>query len=148
MVAAGGTGHLDAVHPVTVIVPVRFGPVLIEFWTFACGNCVHTLPFMQQMSARYRERLTVIGVHTPELPFERSRSNVERAVRQRRLTYPIALDDEFAAWNAFGNRYWPTLYLIDAEGHIRHVQIGEGRYRRTEAAIQRLLVDAPELAHS
>jgi thiol-disulfide isomerase/thioredoxin len=116
--------------------------VLLEFWTFACVNCQHTLPFVRRMHDRYRPDLAVVGVHTPEFEFERSVHNVQRAVREHGLEYPVGLDNDFAAWNAYGNRYWPTLYLIDRAGQIRHTQIGEGNYDRTEAAIRALLAEA------
>ena len=116
--------------------------VLLEFWTFACGNCVRTLPFLREMHHRYRPDLEVVGVHTPELPFERPRRNVELAVRTRRLHFPVGLDNDFLAWNAYGNQYWPSRYLIDAAGHVRHAHIGEGAYRQTEAAIRSLLDEA------
>ncbi len=122
-----------------------FGRVaLIEFWTFACGNCVRTLPFPRRMHMRYRPGLTVIGVHTPELPFERPVRNVERAVGDRALTFPVGLDNDYAAWDAFGNHYWPSLYLVDAAGRIRYTHIGEGQYRRTEAAINLLLTESEQ----
>jgi thiol-disulfide isomerase/thioredoxin len=113
--------------------------VLIEFWTFACGNCVRTLPFLRRMHHRHRDTLTVIGVHTPELPFERPVRNVERAARDRAVAFPVGLDNDYAAWNAYGNHYWPSLYLVDAAGRIRYTHIGEGADRRTEAAIDELL---------
>jgi thiol-disulfide isomerase/thioredoxin len=116
--------------------------VLIEFWSFACGNCQRTLPFVRHMHGRYRPGLVVLGVHTPELPFERPTRNVERAVRERGLEFPIGLDNDYGAWNAFGNRYWPSLYLIDAEGHVRYRRVGESGYRRTEATIVALLAEA------
>ena len=120
-----------------------FGHVaLIEFWTFACGNCVRTLPFLRRMHVRYRPGLIVVGVHTPELPFERPMRNVERAVDERALTFPVGLDNDYAAWDAFGNHCWPSLYLVDAAGRIRYEHIGEGQYRRTEVAINRLLTQA------
>ena len=115
--------------------------VVIEFWTFACGNCVRTLPFLRTIERRYRPGLTVIGVHTPELPFERPARNVERAVRDRGLVFPVGLDNDYAAWDAYGNEYWPSLYLVDAAGRIRYVHVGEGNYGRTEAAIRALLAD-------
>jgi thiol-disulfide isomerase/thioredoxin len=116
--------------------------VLVEFWTFACGNCQRTLPFLRQLHGRYRPGLAVIGVHTPELPFERPARNVERAARRQALEFPIGLDNDYAAWNAYGNRYWPSQYLIDAAGHVRYTHVGEGAYRRTEGAILVLLDEA------
>ena len=115
--------------------------VLIEFWTFACVNCQRTLPFLRRIHDQYQPGFTVVGVHSPEFAFERSVQNVERAVREHRLEYPVGLDNDFVAWNAYGNRFWPTMYLIDRAGRIRHTQIGEGDYGRTETAIRTLLAD-------
>ena len=116
--------------------------VLLEFWTFACVNCRRTLPFLRRMHDRYQPDFTVVGVHSPEFAFERSVQNVERAVREHGLQYPVGLDNDFVAWMAYGNRYWPTMYLIDRAGQIRYTQIGEGNYSRTEAAIRTLLAEA------
>jgi thiol-disulfide isomerase/thioredoxin len=116
--------------------------VLLEFWTFACVNCRRTLPFLRRMHDQYQPDFTVVGVHSPEFALERSVQNVERAVREHGLEYPVGLDNDFAAWNAYGNRYWPTMYLIDRAGQIRYTQIGEGNYGRTEAAIRTLLAEA------
>jgi thiol-disulfide isomerase/thioredoxin len=121
---------------------VRDRVVLLEFWTFACVNCQRTLPFLRRMHDQYQPDLTVVGVHTPEFTFERSAQNVERAVREHGLEYPVGLDNEFVAWNAYGNRYWPTMYLIDRAGQMRYVHIGEGQYGRTEMAIRALLAEA------
>jgi thiol-disulfide isomerase/thioredoxin len=115
--------------------------VLLEFWTFACGNCQRTLPFLRRIHAQYPD-VAVVGVHSPEFAFERSRENVERAVRERGLEYPVGMDNDFVAWNAYGNRYWPTIYLIDRAGQIRYTQIGEGNEGGTEAAIRALLAEA------
>lgn len=120
--------------------------VLLEFWTFACVNCQRTLPFLRRMHGRYRGDFTVVGVHSPEFAFERSVQNVERAVREHGLEYPVGLDNEFLAWNAYGNRYWPTTYLIDRAGRIRYTHIGEGAYGRTEAAVRALLAESVEPA--
>jgi thiol-disulfide isomerase/thioredoxin len=116
--------------------------VLLEFWTFACINCQRTLPFLRSMHGRYRPGLAVIGVHTPEFPFEQPARNVERAARARGLSFPIGLDNEYAAWDAYANQYWPSQYLIDAAGHIRYAHVGEGAYGPTERAIQALLDEA------
>ena len=102
------------------------------------------LPFLRQIDRQYQPDFTVLGVHSPEFAFERSVQNVERAVQEHRLEYPVGLDNEFVAWNAYGNRFWPTMYLIDRAGQIRHTQIGEGNYGRTEAAIRTLLAEAVE----
>ena len=120
--------------------------VLLEFWTFACVNCQRTLPFLRRMHDRYQPDFTVVGVHSPEFAFERSLHNVERAVQQHGLEYPVGLDNDFVAWNAYGNRYWPTVYLIDRAGQIRYTQIGEGNYGRTETVIRGLLAEAVDPA--
>jgi thiol-disulfide isomerase/thioredoxin len=120
--------------------------VLLEFWTFACVNCQHTLPFLRQMHGLYQPEFTVVGVHTPEFAFEGSVENVERAVRDQGLEYPVGVDNDFAAWKAYGTRYWPTMYLIDRAGRIRYTQIGEGSYGRTEGAIRALLAEAVDPA--
>jgi thiol-disulfide isomerase/thioredoxin len=120
--------------------------VLLEFWTFACVNCQRTLPFLRRMHDQYQPDLTVVGVHSPEFGFERSAQNVERAVREHGLEYPVGLDNEFLAWNAYGNRYWPTMYLIDRAGRIRYTHIGEGDSGRTETAIRALLAEAVDPA--
>src|SRR4051812_10819243 len=116
--------------------------VLLEFWTFACVNCQRTLPFLRRMHDQYQPDLTVVGVHTAEFEFERSVPNVERAVREGGLEYPVGLDNDFVAWNAYGNQFWPTMYLIDRAGQIRYTHIGEGNYGRTETAICTLLAEA------
>jgi thiol-disulfide isomerase/thioredoxin len=116
--------------------------VLLEFWTFACVNCQRTLPFLRRMHDQYQPDFTVVGVHSPEFAFERSVQNVERAVREHGLEYPVGLDNDFVAWNAYGNRYWPTMYLIDRAGQIRYTQIGEGNYGCTETAVRTLLAEA------
>jgi thiol-disulfide isomerase/thioredoxin len=114
--------------------------VLLEFWTFACSNCIHTLPFLEQTHTRFGPDLTVIGIHTPEFSFEREPASVAEAIRLHGLTFPVGLDNDFTAWGDYGNRYWPTQYLIDQRGRIRYTHIGEGQYRRTESAIRSLLV--------
>jgi thiol-disulfide isomerase/thioredoxin len=127
-------------EPLT-LAALRDRVVLLDFWTFACVSCQRTLPFLRRMHDRYSPDLTVVGVHTPEFAFERSVQNVEHAVREHGLEYPVGLDNDFVAWNAYGNRYWPTMYLIDRAGQIRHTQIGEGNYGRTETAIRTLLAE-------
>lgn len=116
--------------------------VLLEFWTFACGNCQRTLPFLRLMHHRYAPELVVVGVHTPELPWERSLRNVVDAVRKRGIEFPVCLDNDFQAWDTYENHYWPSQYLIDAAGHIRYTHVGEGSYRQTEAEIRGLLAEA------
>lgn len=117
--------------------------VLIDFWTYSCINCIRTLPHLKAWDERYRAAgLTIVGVHAPEFPFERDAANVERAIRSNALRYPVAQDNEFATWRAYGNRFWPAKYLIDARGRVRYTHFGEGEYRQTEAAIRSLLAEA------
>jgi thiol-disulfide isomerase/thioredoxin len=118
-------------------------PVLIEFWTLTCINWIRTLPYVRAWSEKYRTNgLVVIAVHTPEFAVERDVSKVRRAAEQMRIEFPIAVDSDYAIWQAFGNRYWPALYLIDKDGRIRHHRFGEGEYESSEIVIQRLLNDA------
>src|SRR5918992_3078643 len=117
--------------------------VLIDFWTYTCINCIRTLPYLRAWDGRYRDRgLTIVGVHTPEFVFEREAENVREAIAANRIRYPVAQDNEFATWNAWGNRYWPAKYLIDARGRVRYAHFGEGAYDETEAAIRALLAEA------
>ena len=127
---------------------LRNRAVLLEFWTFACGNCRRTIPFLREMHGRYQPELAVVGVHTPEFEFEASVPNVERAVREQGIEYPVGVDNDLLAWNAYGIRYWPTLYLIDRAGRVRYTHIGEGNYGRTEGAIRALLAEAGSAAAS
>jgi cytochrome c biogenesis protein CcdA/thiol-disulfide isomerase/thioredoxin len=117
--------------------------VLVDFWTYTCINCLRTLPYLRAWDGRYRDRgLSIIGVHTPEFAFEREAENVERAVAQNRIRYPVAQDNDYAVWEAWGNQYWPAKYLIDARGRVRYVHFGEGAYEQTDAAIRALLAEA------
>jgi thiol-disulfide isomerase/thioredoxin len=117
--------------------------VLIDFWTYTCINWRRTLPYLRAWAQKYRDQgLVVIGVHTPELSFEKDVDNVRSAAREQRVDYPIAIDSDYAIWNAANNRYWPAAYLVDAQGRIRHHQFGEGNYEQLEVIIQRLLVEA------
>lgn len=114
--------------------------VLIDFWTYTCINCIHTLPYVERWHEKYKDQgLVVIGVHTPEYPFERSTDNVRAAIRHFNLRYPVAQDNDYATWRAYQNRYWPAFYLLDQTGHIVYSHFGEGEYAETEAQIQRLL---------
>src|SRR3954453_14503023 len=117
--------------------------VLIDFWTYTCINCIRTLPHLRAWDKTYRDKgLTIVGVHSPEFGFEKKATNVERAIAQNGLRYPVAQDNELATWNAWSNQYWPAEYLIDARGHVRYVNFGEGNADKTEAAIRALLADA------
>jgi thiol-disulfide isomerase/thioredoxin len=117
--------------------------VLIDFWDYTCVNCIRTLPYVQAWHERYHDKgLTVIGVHTAEFTFAQYEANVERGIREFRLTYPIVIDNNYELWKAFANRCWPTKYLLDQEGYLRFAQFGEGSYAECEQAIQDLLREA------
>ncbi len=117
--------------------------VLIDFWTYTCINCIRTLPYLEAWDAKYRSAgLTIIGVETPEFPFEHEASNVADAISQFGIHYPVVQDNDYGTWNAYGNEYWPADYLVDATGHVRYVSFGEGDYGKTESAIRALLTAA------
>ncbi|HZF20189.1 MAG TPA: thioredoxin family protein [Burkholderiales bacterium] len=117
--------------------------VLVEFWTYTCINWLRTMPYVRAWSEKYKDRgLVVIGVHTPEFPFEHDPSNVRRAVKEMQIAFPVAIDNDYAVWKAFRNQAWPALYFIDAKGRIRHHHDGEGEYDRSERVIQQLLEEA------
>ena len=121
---------------------LRGSVVLVEFWTRDCINCIHVMPRIKEWHERYRDKgLTVIGVHTPEYDHEKIPANVQATVKRFGLEYPIALDNDYATWNAYGNRFWPALYLIDAHGRVVYRHYGEGSYAETEAQIQQLLAN-------
>ncbi len=117
--------------------------VLVDFWTYSCINCLRTLPYLKAWNEKYRTQgLIIIGVHAPEFAFEKDQHNVEQAIHDLGITYPVAMDNQYAIWNAFSNKYWPAHYLIDAQGRIRHQHFGEGAYQETEQMIQTLLKEA------
>jgi thiol-disulfide isomerase/thioredoxin len=117
--------------------------VLIDVWTYTCINWLRTAPYVRAWAEKYKDQgLVVIGVHAPEFPFEKNVDNVRRAVQAMGLTYPIAIDNDFAIWRAFQNQYWPALYLVDAQGRSRHHHFGEGAYEQSERFIQKLLAEA------
>jgi thiol-disulfide isomerase/thioredoxin len=117
--------------------------VLVDFWTYTCVNWLRTLPYLREWAAKYRsDGLVVIGVHTPEFGFEHNVDNVITQSRRLDVEYPVAVDSDYAVWRAFGNQYWPALYLADVEGRIRFHHFGEGEYPMTEMVIQQLLLDA------
>lgn len=121
-------------------VNLKSNVVLVQFWTFACINCQRTLPYITRWHRQYMAKgLKVIGVHTPEFPFEREVKNIKRALQQHQITYPVPLDNEFKTWNAYDNQYWPHLFLADRNGILRYDHIGEGAYDKTEETIRQLL---------
>jgi thiol-disulfide isomerase/thioredoxin len=117
--------------------------VVVDFWTYTCINWLRTLPYVRAWDEKYRKHgLVVIGVHSPEFSFEKNLNNIRRSVKDMRVDYPVAVDSDHVIWRAFQNQYWPALYFIDAKGHIRHHQFGEGAYEQSEMVIQMLLAEA------
>lgn len=114
--------------------------VLVEFWTYTCINCIHVLPHVAQWHQRYRDQgLTVVGVHTPEYDEEHAAAGLQAAIGRFGIRYPVAQDNGYDTWNAYGNRFWPALYLIDRDGRVVYRHYGEGGYEATEARIRQLL---------
>ena len=129
-------------NPLT-IEDLRGKVVLVDFWTFDCINCIHTLPYVTRWYNTYADKgFVVIGVHTPEFNFEHDTKNVESAVQQYGIKYPVAQDNDYATWKAYNNEYWPAEYLIDAQGNLRYTHFGEGNYDLTEKYIRDLLQEA------
>ena len=134
----GASGWLNS-QPLTKD-GLRGKVVLVDFWTYTCINWLRSLPYVRGWAGKYKEQgLVVIGVHTPEFRFEKDVDNVRRAVEDMKIDFPIAIDNDYVIWRAFDNHYWPALYVIDAQGRIRHHQFGEGGYERSERIIQQLL---------
>ena len=117
--------------------------VLIDFWTYSCINCLRSIPYVRAWHERYaKDGLVVIGVHAPEFAFERDPANVEQAVRDLKIGYPVALDNRYDLWRALKNNFWPAHYFFDAEGRLRHHHFGEGQYEQSERVIRQLLAEA------
>ncbi|MBS0451421.1 MAG: redoxin family protein [Proteobacteria bacterium] len=137
---AGATGWINSA-PLSAE-GLRGKVVLVDFWTYSCINCLRTLPYVRAWAQKYKDAgLVVLGVHTPEFAFEKKPANVQAAVKDLGVEFPVALDSNFSIWRAFGNRAWPAFYFIDAQGRIRHQQLGEGRYDKAEAVIRQLLAE-------
>ena len=138
---AGATAWLNS--PALTHEALRGKVVLVDFWTYTCINWQRTQPYVRAWAERYKDKgLVVIGVHTPEFGFEKNIDNIRPALKRFGVDYPVAVDSNYAIWEAFGNRFWPAVYVIDANGKIRYHHFGEGEYERTEAVIQQLLRDA------
>mgnify|MGYP001056268376 FL=1 len=138
---AGATGWLNS--PPLDAQALRGKVVLVDFWTYSCINCLRAMPYVREWAERYRDHgLVVIGVHAPEFAFERNLANVQRAVKDLKVTYPVAIDNDFAIWRGFNNKYWPAHYFIDAQGRIRAHHFGEGNYAQSEQVIRQLLREA------
>jgi thiol-disulfide isomerase/thioredoxin len=135
----GITKWLNTEKPLT-LQELRGRVVLVEFWTNQCINCIRTLPYVTKWYDTYKDRgFVLIGVHTPELPYERTVASIQQAIQTYGIHYPIAQDNDFATWRAYNNRYWPAIYLMDKNGIVRRRHFGEGEYDKTELAIQTLL---------
>jgi cytochrome c biogenesis protein CcdA/thiol-disulfide isomerase/thioredoxin len=138
---SGGTAWINS--PALTPASLRGKVVLVDFWTYSCINCLRTLPYVKAWSEKYKDSgLVVIGVHTPEFPFEKDESNVRKAVRDLGISYPVAMDNNYAIWRNFNNEYWPAHYFVDATGHIRYHHFGEGGYEESEQWIRSLLEEA------
>ena len=131
-------------EPISIASEIEQGNVvLIDFWTYTCINCIRTLPYLKAWDEEYRDDgLTIVGVHSPEFAFEKEADNVEDAIADNEIEYPVVQDNELATWSAWGNQYWPAKYLIDANGQVRFTHFGEGAYSETEEAIRSLLAEA------
>jgi thiol-disulfide isomerase/thioredoxin len=126
-------------QPLT-IAGLRGKVVLVDFWTFDCINCIHTLPYVTKWYDKYKDQgFVVLGIHSPEFAYEHETNNVKDAIKRYNIHYPVAQDNDFATWKAYNNQYWPAEYLIDKKGNIRREYFGEGEYDKTEEAIQALL---------
>jgi len=137
----GATGWINS--PPLTPADLRGKVVLVNFWTYTCINWLRQLPYVRAWAEKYSSQgLVVIGVHTPEFPFEKDAENVRRAVQDMRVTYPVATDNNYAVWLDFDNHYWPALYFADAQGRVRHHNFGEGEYQQSEMVIQQLLAEA------
>src|SRR6516162_6203376 len=137
----GATGWLNS--PPLTPAGLRGNVVLASFWTYTCINWLRQLPYLRAWHGKYSGHgLVVVGVHTPEFSFEHNADNVRQAVQDMQIAYPVATDNNYAVWSAFGNHYWPALYFADAEEHIRHHHFGEGEYAQSEMVIQQLLAEA------
>lgn len=135
----GITNWLNTEKPLT-LQDLKGKVVLIDFWTYSCINCIRTLPYVTKWYDTYKDQgFVVVGVHTPEFAFEKDAANVGRAIKQNKINYPVAQDNNYATWKAYDNHYWPAHYLIDKNGRIVETYFGEGNYTQTEAAIQQLL---------
>ena len=135
---SGATGWLNS--PPLTPEGLRGKVVLVDFWTYTCINWLRTLGYVRAWFDKYRDNgLVVLGIHTPEFPFEHDLDNVDEAVKEMRVEYPVALDNDYAVWRAFDNHYWPAVYIADAEGRIRYHHFGEGAYDECEREIQKLL---------
>lgn len=135
--------------PVTLAEYVGKQVILLNIMTYSCINCQRTFPYLNTWYETYKdEGLVIIGIHTPEFAYEKDKGNVEKAMKEFGITFPVVLDNEYATWNALGNRYWPRKYLIDIHGNVVYDHIGEGAYDETEQKIKELLQERKEVLKS
>lgn len=138
---AGATAWINS--PALSSGSLRGKVVLVEFGTYSCINWIRTLPYVRAWEEKYRNKgLVVITVHTPEFTFERDLERVRTQLARQNVSSPVAVDTDFRIWEAFGNRYWPAMYFVDAKGNVRHATFGEGQYEQSERVIQQLLTEA------
>ena len=136
------TGSIWLNSPPLRLAELRNKVVLVEFWTLGCSNCRNVEPYVKRWNEKYASQgLVVVGVHSPEFDYEKQTDRVQGYVQEHGIQYAVVIDNDFAIWNRFGNRYWPTMYLIDKTGALCSVQIGEGGYEKTEQKIRQLLGD-------
>ncbi len=141
----GISGYINAEDDFT-LASLKGKVVIVDFWTYSCINCIRTQPYLNAWHEKYADQgLVIVGVHTPEFSFEKEYENVLLATQDAGIQYPVVLDNDYATWRAYANRYWPRKYLIDAEGYIRYDHIGEGGYDETEEWIQKLLSEKDAL---
>jgi cytochrome c biogenesis protein CcdA/thiol-disulfide isomerase/thioredoxin len=140
---SGATAWINS--PPLTPASLRGKVVLVDFWTYSCINCLRTLPYVKPWYSKYRDSgLVIIGVHTPEFPFEKDEANVRKAIHDLGIVYPVAMDNDYRIWRNFNNEYWPADYFIDATGHIRYHHFGEGSYEESEQWIRSLLKEAKQ----
>ncbi len=143
---ADPTGFINATSGFNLANLIGKKVILLDFWTYSCINCIRTLPYLTSWYSKYgNEGLEIVGIHTPEFEFEKNINNVQAAVQQYGIQYPVVLDSNYGTWDAYGNLYWPHEYLIDIAGYIVHDQVGEGNYDETEAEIQKLLTQRDQV---
>ena len=139
---AGIAGYINTPDGLTLQSLVGKKVIIVDFWTYSCINCQRTLPYMNDWYAKYKDQgLEIIGVHTPEFAFEKVLANVQTAVANYNIKYPVVLDNDYGTWKAYQNRYWPRKYIIDIDGYVVYDHIGEGGYAETEKKIQELLAE-------
>ena len=136
----GGTAWINSA-PITRA-SLKGHVTMVEIWTFGCYNCLNALPYIKQTAAKYKAAgLVTIGVHTPEFDREKVQANVERRVQELGVEFPVVMDNDFAIWRSFNNRFWPSVYIVDKQGRIRFHHDGEGRYSDIDAAVKALLAE-------